>query len=71
MLEINNTKVRKINPLASPLNTLKRKKEPIIWNQLDWRYINQRVFRVQKQIYRYSAEKKDINTIHRLQRNLG
>lgn len=55
MLEINNTKVSKIKPLASSLNTLKRKKEPIIWNQLDWRYINQRVFRVQKQIYRYSA----------------
>lgn len=70
MLEINNTKASKIKPLASSVNIL-TKKEPIIWNQLDWRYINQRVFRVQKQIYRYSAEKKDINIIHRLQRNLG
>ena len=40
------------------------------WNLLDWRYINKRVFRIQKQIYRYSAENRSLEEIHRLQINL-
>jgi len=55
MLENNNPKVSKMD---------------LQWNLLDWRYINRRVFRIQKQIYRYSAENRSLDEIHRLQRNL-
>ena len=52
MLENNNKKVSKIN---------------IRWSELDWRHINQRVFRIQKQIYNYSLENRSKVDIHRLQ----
>lgn len=55
MLENNELKVSEMNPQ---------------WKLLDWRHINKRVFRIQKQIYKYSAENRSLDDIHRLQRNL-
>lgn len=54
MLE-NNEKVSKMKPQ---------------WNLLDWSSINVRVFRIQKQIYKYSVENRGVEEIHRLQRVL-
>lgn len=36
------------------------------WKLLDWRHINRRVLRIQKQIYKYSAENRSLDDIHHL-----
>ena len=51
-------------------NEIKVSEMDLQWKLLDWRHINRRVFRIQKQIYKYSAENRSLDEIHRFQKNL-
>lgn len=50
-------------------NIKKQKLNSVVWNQLDWKVIERKVFRLQKRIYR-AKQRGDVRTVRSLQRLL-